>query len=365
MYEVIFLNKDLETEYRCKTVDYLWDSKLYEPGEFQIQIIADDDLDFDVCKYIITSTKKEIGLLERYELDSSSPGTVLISGYFMEQDLFRSVIYPTYEATGKDIWTIKNEICAKYLDNIGYDLTLPTMPSSGVIPDGAKQVSFQQTGDYVGTALYALASANGCGVAVTKNDTGLTVDITNYHDRTGETDDEEVVLSVSLNNIKKYDVIKDSSNYRNVAVVAGAGEGSARVFRIVDISKDGERKRHLWVDARDLQQETLSDEEQRKFPFKAYQQYLAKLNQRGLEKLAECVEIDNVEVEVDLETAERIGSDFDLGDIVWVAINPYNLIYKMKIIEVEDTFNAGQRSVSIVFGDKIPTPWEKVRTLYR
>ena len=62
---------------------------------------------------------------------------------------------------------------------------------------------------------------------------------------------------------------------------------------------------------------------------------------------------------------ERIGVDFDIGDIVWVVINPHKLIYKMKIIEVEDTHNKGKRTVSLVFGNKIPTQWEKVRALYR
>lgn len=355
MYDVIFLNADLETEYRCKTIDYLWDSKLYEPGEFQIQILTDSDLDLNVCKYVITNTKKEIGVIEKWQFTSDSRNTVLISGFFAEQLLFKSVIYPTYDAYNKTIWTIAQEICIKYLNDLGFELILPSQPQDGVIVEGSTGITFQQTGDYVGTALYGLAATYGYGVAITKAETKLKIDIFNYHDRTGGTDDDEVVFSVSLNNIKKYDVVKDKSNYRNIAVVAGEGEGSARIFEVVDISQNGARKYHLWVDARDLQQEENE----------SISSYRNKLRQRGLEKLAEYVEIDNVEVEIQQEEAEKIGIEYNIGDLVWVVINPYNLVYKMKIIEIEDVYNQGKRSTSLIFGDKIPSSWEKARALFR
>lgn len=538
MYDVILLNASLETEYRCKTIDFLWHSKLLEPGEYQIQIIADDDLDLTVCRYVTVNTKKEIGIIQKWEYSSTDPGTVIVSGYFLEHLLYESVVYPTYSAYNKTIWQVGAEVCSTYLNDLGFPLVLPSQPSSGVIVPESLSVTKEQTGDYVGTLLYDLAAVFGYGVSLSNrltatnlitngdfsdgttgwsefasssvlsaaNDTlsitgsgsqlyciaskglggvpdqhklylraklkvtnaacvrqligfytgagtaaivkqvsfplqdavgmlsgiyvssgntsllqmflrhdyadaaaangkvmevqyvsvidltatfgvgneptaaqmdailtqfpnswfdgtvaipsfvpTLKADITNYHDRTGSTDDEEKVFSVGLNSIKKYDVVKDGSNYRNVAVVAGEGEGSARVFEIVDIAETGEQKRHLWVDARDLQQEegeSITD-------------YRLKLRQRGLEKLAETVEIENVEIEIEDDEAQLIGTEYDIGDIVWVVINPVQLAYKMKIIEVEDVYNQGKRSVSLIFGDKIPTPWEKVKRFYR
>lgn len=353
MYDVIFLNANLETEYRCKVIDYLWDSKLYEPGEYQLQVLNDDDLDLDVCKYVITNTKKEIGMIERWEYDSKKPNTVVISGYFFEQQLYKSVIYPTYAATNKTIWQIASEICSTYLDDLGFELSLPKRPTNGVITEGVNNISYQQTGGYVGDALYDLAATYGYGVSVTKAGAGLSINIANYHDRT-QGNDDEVVFSTARNSIKNFDVIKDKSNYRNVAIVAGEGEGSARIVETVSIAKQDERRHHLWVDARDLQAESLTDQ--------GNIVYRNQLRQRGLEKLADYTEIDNVEIEIEQEEAAKIGVDFEIGDIVWVVINPYNLIYKMKIIEVEDVYNQGKRTVSLVFGNKIPSQREKVRT---
>lgn len=382
MYDVIFLSANFEIEYRCQVVDFYWHSKWYEPGEFQIQVLSDDDLDLDLCKYVITNTKREIGIIGRWQYTSDTMQTVLISGYFYEQELFEHCLYPTYSAMNKDVWQISKEICETYLDELGFDFTVSRKPSGGVISPDSLAVSLQQTGDYVGTALYALASVYGYGVGVTQTENGIDIGILNYHDRTGDGADEEVVLSVSFNNIKSYDVIHDESNFKNVAIVAGEGEGSARVFEIVDLSdtasiykvpfftSNGEpvftaddqrfhvgskRRRALWVDARDLQQEegeTIAD-------------YRLRLRQRGLEQLAEHVIIDNVEVAIREDDAERIGTEFNIGDMVSVTINPLKLYYKMKIIEVEDVFSKGKRTVSLIFGNKIPTSWEKVRSLYR
>ena len=376
MFDVIFLNANLETEYRCKVIDYLWDSKLYEPGEYQIQVLNDNDLDLDVCKYVITNTKKEIGIIERWEYNSQKLNTVIISGYFFEQQLYRSVIYPTYIATGKTIWQIANEICSTYLDDWGFDLTLPVQPIDGVITEESKNISYQQTGDYVGDALYDLAATYGYGISITKNGTGLSINVTNYHDRT-QGDDDEVVFSVARNSIKNFEIVKDKSNYRNVAIVAGEGEGSARIVEVVNIAKEGETRSHLWVDARDLQRQASATMENAPANSEqgttAYSDtswgdqalklqmllYRSQLRQRGLEKLADYVEIDNIEIEIESEEAEKVGIDFEIGDIVWVIINPYNLSYKMKIIEVEDVYNEGRRTVSLVFGDKIPSKLEK------
>lgn len=352
--DVIFLNEQLETEYRCKVIDYLWDSKLYEPGEYQIQVLTDPDLDLNICKYVISNTKREIGVIERWEYNSEDRSTVLIAGFFMEQELYKSVVYPTYNAYNKDIWTIAAELCGTYLDDLGFNISLPSRPAEGVFVPEAESITYQQTGDYVGTGLYSLAATYGYGVSVTKSGAGLKIDILNYNDRT-QGNDDEVVFSDSWGSVKNYDVIKDKSNYRNVAVVAGEGEGAARVFEVVDIAKSNEKRRHLWVDARDLQQEegeTIAS-------------YREKLRQRGLEKLAEYVEIDNVEVEIEQEEAEKIGSEFDIGDIVWVVINRHNIAYKMKIIEIEDVYNQGKRTTSLIFGDKIPSQWEKARAIFR
>ena len=204
----------------------------------------------------------------------------------------------------------------------------------------------------------------------------MSINVTNYHDRT-QGDDDEVVFSVARNSIKNFEIVKDKSNYRNVAIVAGEGEGSAlncggckhcqgrrnaKSFMGRRKRFGSGRRRQQWkmppqtASRKQLLTRYIMGDQALKLQMLLYR---SQLRQRGLEKLADYVEIDNIEIEIESEEAEKIGIDFEIGDIVWVIINPYNLSYKMKIIEVEDVYNEGRRTVSLVFGDKIPSKLEK------
>lgn len=63
-------------------------------------------------------------------------------------------------------------------------------------------------------------------------------------------------FGTDVGNIQNISVTSGTTDYKNVAVVAGAGEGAAREVRIVSLgSVSGENRRELYVDARDLQKE--------------------------------------------------------------------------------------------------------------
>ena len=90
--------------------------------------------------------------------------------------------------------------------------------------------------------------------------------------------------------------------YCNVAVVQGAGEGSARATVTVgDITASGADRREMYVDARDIQPD---EEETIDSPA-----YLAKLENRGLQKLQERPRREAIEFEV-------YDNSLQIGDIV-------------------------------------------------
>lgn len=355
MYDCLFLNKNLETEYRCRVIDFLWDSKLYDVGEFQIQILDDGYLDLSKCKYLQVYGKDEFGLIQRWEYDSTAKNTILISGFFGERLLFDSVLYPTYQTTSsKPAWQVIKEVCQSYI--LDFPLTISSYPSSSSGAT-ASVAAFQRTGEYIGTLAYEICQPHGYGVNVRLASAmnGVDINLKNCIDRTGQGSADQVALSVSWNNIKSYDIAVDNSNYKNVAIVAGQGEGSARIVETVDQSASGEVKSYLWVDANDIgQEEGMS--------LSAYRSLLA---ERGKEKLAENTKINSVEVQLTQTEADRIGIDYGLGDIVMVAITPLNLLYSMQIVEIEDIYNQGKRSTTVALDNLGSCGWQKVRNLYR
>lgn len=84
------------------------------------------------------------------------------------------------------------------------------------------------------------------------------------------------------------------SDYCNVAVVQGAGEGTARATVTVGLTDAaGAERREMYVDARDLQPDEESGETT------ASTAYLERLMARGLNKLLEQTRTGSIEVELE------------------------------------------------------------------
>ncbi|MBA7537696.1 hypothetical protein ES705_29965 [subsurface metagenome] len=111
-----------------------------------------------------------------------------------------------------------------------------------------------------------------------------------------------VTFSPKFGNIKLISYLDSNINSKNVATVAGQGEGADRI--IVEVTKNGlsytgMNRREFFIDARDLDTEE-------------------KLIQRGNERLAELGEEKVLEIE-NLSTGPfSYGEDFYLGDIVTI-----------------------------------------------
>lgn len=119
-----------------------------------------------------------------------------------------------------------------------------------------------------------------------------------------------VVFSKNFDNIVNSRYIDSNSNYRNVTLVAGEGEGLERRTLVVGNNKNtGLDRRELFTDARDISstdgENTLTDSE-----------YDALLKQRGEEKLLENKVIKTFDGQTDTTRMYRYGEDFFMGDIV-------------------------------------------------
>ena len=122
--------------------------------------------------------------------------------------------------------------------------------------------------------------------------------------------------------------------------MAGQGEGSARQFVTVDHS-DGDRRREIFVDARDVQQEENE----------SAQDYAARLTQRGEEKLAQYEVIQKCDADIDTESSLRYREDFDLGDVCTVKDDRHGIICQKRITECEEVYENGSFTLSVVFGE--------------
>lgn len=130
-------------------------------------------------------------------------------------------------------------------------------------------------------------------------------------------------------------------DWKNVAYVGGAGEGSERIFATVgdEMATEFER-RELFVDARDIQKDEGESDAS----------YLQKLEARGREKLAERKKVENVEFEVN---PAGYGSRFSLGDRVTAIFSEHGLNAVIRIMGIKRKFENNMESLELTLGDPI------------
>ena len=132
-----------------------------------------------------------------------------------------------------------------------------------------------------------------------------------------ELDSNNTKLSENFGNVKVNNIILSTENYRNYAIVLGRGEGENRTRVDVDLT-NGEKRRELIVDARDIQ---LEEGE-------TTTQYNARLYARGVESLLQQQKTWECAI---LPLAKEFGSKYDLGDIVNIVLNEYNIKMQARI----------------------------------
>lgn len=154
------------------------------------------------------------------------------------------------------------------------------------------------------------------------------------------TTDAENVLSESY----------ESSDYdeRNVALVAGEGDGTARTLVTLG-SEQGLNRKELYVDARDLQSEKEDDTTM------TATEYSQALIERGESKLAEQQAILILDGDINVQNQlYEYEVDYDLGDTVRRSSPTFKLAYNAQITEIQEIYENGLQIVP-TFGKRSPT----------
>lgn len=153
-------------------------------------------------------------------------------------------------------------------------------------------------------------------------------------------------FGTDVGNIQNVSVTSGTTDYKNVAVVAGAGEGAERAVRIVSLGNvSGENRRELYVDARDLQREyqvatPTGEFDEKGNPLYSYEtrlytdtEYHAMLDARGREKLAECLRTFSITCNI-VQNNILYGFDYFLGDRMPIKLPEYGIYASARISSV-------------------------------
>lgn len=142
----------------------------------------------------------------------------------------------------------------------------------------------------------------------------------------------------------------ESSDYdeRNVALVAGEGEGAARTIVTVG-SETGLDRKELYVDARDIQSENEDE------TVMTVAQYKLALTERAKEKLSEQQPILILDGDINMQNQlYQYKVDYDLGDTVRRSSPTFHLSYNAQITEIQEIYENGIQIIP-TFGKRSPT----------
>lgn len=325
-----------------------WTREYYQPGQFSVQIAA-ADFQPDMA-YLYTPDRPETGIIQKVELTETIKGRfVQLSGYFLEAILNDKVVWPTYYAAG----TIPAAVVAmlrQYKD----DIPLLTVADAPAVQ--TDETSWQETGgqlaDVAYTRLRTVQHSLRCRYDYQANT--ITAEIWQGMDRTQEqAANPFVTFSDGFGNLAQVDASMDRSNYKNYAVVVGQDQAENRKVAYADLSGGG-YKRVLYVDARSERWDSEKRTEA---------EYLASLQQKGLDALLDYAIINNV----DIQTAAGgfvYREDWDLGDLVDVIVAEIGMAMQARIVTVREVFKQNNHTVEIELGDKKLTQLQKARMIY-
>ncbi len=346
--QLLALNAGFEPVAYLPYFNLQWTREYYQVGQFSVQIAA---ADYDpTMTYLYTPDRPETGIIQKVELTETIKGRfVQLSGFFLEAILNDKVVYPTYYASGT-IPAAVVTMLRQYKDDIPL-LTVADTPAMQ-----ADDASWQETGgqlaDVAYTKLQTVQMSLRCRYNYQANT--ITAEVWQGLDRTQEqTANPFVTFSDGFGNLAQVDASVDRSNYKNYAIVAGQDQAENRKVAYADLSGGG-YKRILYVDARS---ERWDSEKQTEA------EYLASLQQKGLDALLDYAIIQNVDIQA-AAGGFVYREDWDLGDLVDVIVAEIGVAIQARIVTVREVFKQNNRTVEIELGDKKLTQLQKARMIY-
>lgn len=165
-------------------------------------------------------------------------------------------------------------------------------------------------------------------------------------------------FSPEFGTLQQLQYVESDLDYQNVAIVAGQGEGVDR--RIIEVgTQNGFDRYELFVDARDIEEET-QPEEGNPVP-RPPAEIEADLVNRGNQKLAEHEQEIYLEGQTLPKSRLIYGVDYDLGDMVTLQNKEWGVTLDARITEVKEIYEPGNIGLELTFDNRRPTPISKIK----
>jgi hypothetical protein len=297
-------------------------------------------------------------------IDDKGTKTFNVKGRTLEMFFTTRIIWGTYNASNKyastAMYDIVNQNC---INPTNVSRKIPYLECAEDKQLGGK-MSVQRTGGEVYDALTTIASSKDLGfnMLFRPKEKKLIFEVVAGVDRTIEQSEvDPVEFSTDLEDILSSSYYTNNQDEKNVAFIQGEGDGASRISQISGNNElEGFDRKELYVDARDLQSETVNEDGTT--TSLTPDEYKAALINRGDDKLSECEVTETFEAQIRVfgDIQYEFGKDYQKGDKVTVRDRQLNVVVSARITEVEEDFD-DEYALVLTFGYSYPTIMQKVK----
>lgn len=327
--ELNILNKDLDL---IGIVDFctslIWTPRYNDVGDFElyVQATAESIKLLQKNNYVSRNDDDMVCIIEKVQTvtDAENGHHLIVTGRDLKSILGRRIIWQQTTLRG----TVKDAIYQLINENIINPAIAERKIRNFVLSESketSEKIETQITGENLLKSVIEICKSYEYGFKVTLNDEKKFVfSLYKGIDRSyQQSTNPYVIFSPEFDNIKTVEYMTDQTEYRNIALVAGEGEGLDRKTVTVGSGSDLDRY-EIYVDARDVSTNdgkiTLED-------------YNKLLSERGIENLAALTVKEAFAGEVEPSMNYEYKKDYFLGDVVQIE-NELGIRIASRIIEI-------------------------------
>lgn len=330
-----------------------------ECGEFEIHVNFDMEVMELLCKDNIVwqSGDIEAGIIDyrNIKLDEEGKEILVVKGKFVTGLLDRRIIWETEVLNSTNEKAIRQIVNNQAINPTILDRKIPLL-ELGILNNLTGTIKTRVTYQNVLEQIEKIAIKSGLGIR-TRIDINTKKFLFEVYKGINRTD--TVVFSKDAENILRQEYIDSLDNYKNVGIVAGAGEGIDRQ-KVYIGSGIGLDRFETYIDARDLSNKKTVNDVEIDIPVS---EYIGMLENRGNIKLSEMTKVKTFESEIDLNADLKYKVDYDLGDIVKCVNQKWNISIDRRITAIEEVYEESGMKVNIIFGNKIPNIIDKIKAV--
>ena len=365
MEELYLLDEELNKKHIIDTYSsVIWTPRYNTLGDCELVIQASQDnlKKIKECRYISRDDDEMVCEIKKIEIqtDEENGDQIIVTGIDVKDILNKRIVMNQTNFNGLVEDYIRMLITDAFINPKDPNRKI----SNFVLADKqgfTETIREQVTYDYIGDKVQELCQQFGWGYKVTIKNGNFVFSLYKGKDKS-----QYITFSQNYDNISTTDYQEDNSNIKNVALIAGEGEGVDRKTTTIG-SGEGINRNELYVDARDVSSTIDYDELLNNYPNGIekvinnviYYQvngtniailtkdekgevsevklcdniYTENLKSVGNEKMAEYVSVTSFTGDIIVGINYKYKEDYNLGDIVNI-LNEYGMSVNARITEI-------------------------------